>query len=400
MSLWQAVRSFFAGPPEPANGGGSLAWRGALWARLGLRLNLVLGVLAILGYALTQSSWGVLRTASLGLLLASASFLVGATLGFLFGIPGTLQHSATPEPAAPKTGGGAQVAGDEAAPAAASGGREPVYRSNTSLEQISDWLTKILVGLSLTQWEDIRDSFQQMVEYIAPAFGESGYREVFVGGTIVLGVICGFFAGYLPTRLFLWLALTESDIEGSSLYDERKNRNLREAEILGGPETAPGEAKQAVVPGESDAVRRQVGILARQYDELRASLSSGGLRTQRMEEICSQLRKLAPSLKQATAAELQGAGSPGERLAAVAWSQVYPQLADLGWLADRIGAEKPFIGYHAGLALLAAARNRSIDAGQVLAAIQRAQSLLEPTDAGSDRARILAEAEQAARSRL
>ena len=79
--------------------------------------------------------------------------------------------------------------------------------------------------------------------------------------------------------------------------------------------------------------------------------------------------------------------------------QVYPWADALQWLADRIGAEKPFIGYHAGVALLTAARDRSIPAQQVLEAVKRAQSFLEPNDAGTDRARILAQAEQEAKAR-
>lgn len=402
MSFWQNIRLFFAGPAE-GTGSHSGARRGAHWARLGLRINLVLCVFAILGYALTQSSWGTtFRTASLGLLLASASFLVGALLGFLFGIPGTLQSNATPAPAAPAAAGaGAETAEDDE-PAPAARVREPAYRSNTSLEQISDWLTKILVGLSLTQWDELRDGFQKMVEYAAPAFGPSQFREVFVGGTIVLAAICGFFASYLPTRLFLWLALTESDVEGSKLYDERKDRNLREAneaKKVGGAEMPPGEPGRAAAPGESEMVRKQISALASQYEALRASLPPGPVRTRKLEEICTQLRKLAPQVGRDLVTGLQQSGSPGERLAAVAWSQVFPQFADLGWLADRIGAEKPFIGYHAGVALLAAARNPSTDPGKVVDAVKRARSLLEPSDAGTDRARILAEAEQAAKSR-
>src|SRR5215207_9214061 len=46
----------------------------------------------------------------------------------------------------------------------------------------------------------------------------------------------------------------------------------------------------------------------------------------------------------------------GERLAAVTVLQVIPDPEYLPWLVDRIAAEKPFIGYHAAVALLAAAR--------------------------------------------
>jgi hypothetical protein len=48
--------------------------------------------------------------------------------------------------------------------------------------------------------------------------------------------------------------------------------------------------------------------------------------------------------------------SAGERLAAVSALEELPNPKYLVWLADRLGVEKPFIGYHATQALLAAAR--------------------------------------------
>lgn len=82
--------------------------------------------------------------------------LVGALLGFLFGVPKTLTEGsttggATPDPA-PATGKSGQPA---AAPP--QGTVTNAVRSghgvaaNTNLEQISDWLTNILVGVGLVQ---------------------------------------------------------------------------------------------------------------------------------------------------------------------------------------------------------------------------------------------------------
>ena len=406
MSFWKSIQVFFKGPPEEVESSNPFVRRGALWARLALRLSLASGIASILMYAFIQKA-PFLRTPGLGLLLLCASFLVGGTLGFLFGIPRKLQQSPAPEKenAAPADGSAEDDEGEKAKESARS-----AYESNTSLEQISDWLTKILVGLTLTQWSDLRTGFQKMIQYMAPAFGTGS--EVFVGGLVIVGALCGFFFGYLPTRLFLWLALTESDNKGAELQEARKNKNLQEVasvrNLTGG---SPPPAATTSIDGDSGGgdsgekvtraaeVRQQIKSLAQKYETLRATLKPGPDRTRKLEAILSEMRMLTPQIDEAMRKDFQNSGSPGERLAAVAWLQVYPWADALQWLADRIGAEKPFIGYHAGVALLTAARDRNIPAQQVLEAVKRAQSFLEPSDAGTDRAKILAQAEQEVKAR-
>lgn len=402
MSFLQSLWSFFKGPSEVLENSDPFARRGAQWARLALRVSLAIGLVSIFFYASTQGSWlAFFRTASLGLLVLGASFLVGGTLGFLFGIPRKLQQAPAPAQEKPAPADGSPE--DEEAKKKEE--RRSAYESNTSLEQISDWLTKILVGLTLTQWHDLRTGFEEMIGYMALRFGTGS--EVFVGGVVIVGALFGFFFGYLPTRLFLWLALTESDLQGADLQEARKDKALQEAENVrnlagGSPPPPPAATAEdpAAAATRTAEVRQKIQPLAQEYETLRATLKPGSERTQKMEAILSEMRKLMPQIDEETRKELQNSGSPGERLAAVAWLQVYPWADSLQWLADRIGAEKPFIGYHAGVALLTAARDRNVPAQQVLDAVKRAQSFLEPSDAGTDRARILAQAEQEARARL
>jgi hypothetical protein len=99
-------------------------------------------IVLILLYALAYSSDGAGRVVSIfshGTLIALAFGSIGSLIGFLFGIPRTLQLEV---PITPKT----QDAGK-------SDGKDDSFRQNvnTNLEQISDWLTKILVGVGLTQ---------------------------------------------------------------------------------------------------------------------------------------------------------------------------------------------------------------------------------------------------------
>ena len=64
-------------------------------------------------------------------MIAGATQMLGSLVGFLFGIPRTLQETR-----------------EENHPIS---NNTRKYLVNTNLEQISDWLTKILVGVGLTQ---------------------------------------------------------------------------------------------------------------------------------------------------------------------------------------------------------------------------------------------------------
>jgi hypothetical protein len=116
---------------------------------------------------------------------------LGVTVGFLFGIPRTLQgdHDAasaqtTPQSQELRFGGYSQ-------------------RVNTNLEQISDWLTKILVGLTLTQLGNIGTKLGEAAAWIAPGLGSTPHAEVFASALIVYFTVIGFMSGYLLTRLVL-----------------------------------------------------------------------------------------------------------------------------------------------------------------------------------------------------
>ena len=71
------------------------------------------------------------------LLIQVSSLLAGMLTGFLFGIPRSLQTDSPPI-VTENNGTSKQLS-------------QPGFRGNTNLEQISDWLTKILVGVGLTQ---------------------------------------------------------------------------------------------------------------------------------------------------------------------------------------------------------------------------------------------------------
>src|SRR3954463_4924582 len=146
-------------------------------------------VLALLIYALTvpDGKWGVF---SIGLLTAASAFAVGALLGFLFGIPRSVAASTS----APDEAAGEKKPAAE--PAAAKH-----FSANTNLEQISDWLTKILVGVGLVQIHQVSGAIEDLANGLGPGLGPQGFT-VAVALHVPLS-ITGFVSAYLFTRLRL-----------------------------------------------------------------------------------------------------------------------------------------------------------------------------------------------------
>ena len=111
--------------------------------------------------------------------VAAGAFAVGTLFGFLFGIPKTLQDQNG------VTGQGTSASG-------------ALQATNTNLEQISDWLTKILVGVGLTQLYAIRRELSHVGTYFAIASSPAITLAMLLNFSIA-----GFLTGYLLTRLFL-----------------------------------------------------------------------------------------------------------------------------------------------------------------------------------------------------
>jgi hypothetical protein len=162
---------------------------------------LILAGIAIAGLALvaifagkTASPLSVFSVASM---FAVASVLAGGLFGFLFGIPRTLQHQKDAEPSSGK--------GNE--------GKASTYAPNTNLEQISDWLTKILVGAGLIQVTKLQLWLGETARSLAPGFGGGDSGRVFALATVLSYALLGFLLGYLWTRLYFAGALHAADVE-------------------------------------------------------------------------------------------------------------------------------------------------------------------------------------------
>ena len=129
-----------------------------------------------------------------GILVGLGGWAVGGFFGLLFGIPKLLE-----QPKDPNAADGAVTL-------------ESAYRANTNLTEISDWLTKIIVGVSLIQLGSIRQQLAVLVNAIAPGFGTSPAAVPFAAGLLAVTGVSGFLTGYLLARIYLPRAFNEADV--------------------------------------------------------------------------------------------------------------------------------------------------------------------------------------------
>ena len=154
-----------------------------------ITIAIVGGLIAVLAYAWEREE--TLAALSVGLIVSGAAFAVGSVIGFLFGIPRAVQEARNPTVAMARF--------------------EAQYQVNTNLEQISDWLTKIIVGVTLVQIGKIAPAFMALAEYVALAFGSPPVPPSFAAVILVYFGVSGFLAFYLWTRVILTTEFTRAD---------------------------------------------------------------------------------------------------------------------------------------------------------------------------------------------
>lgn len=154
--------------------------------------------------------WQQATSWRLTLLLAAACLSLGCLMGFLFGIPKILQGVPTP-------------------------GTTSQYMPNTSLEEISDWLTKIIVGLGLVELKSIPSRVQQASEYIATKIASSpeqvGAATSLASSILIYFPIVGFIGSYLITRMYLANEIRNADAKLNEPSDAMKEvvKNVQES---------------------------------------------------------------------------------------------------------------------------------------------------------------------------
>ncbi|MBG0568071.1 hypothetical protein [Actinoplanes aureus] len=171
---------------------------------------IVAGAVPLVIYGLANRSH-FLQIVGVGSMVSAAAAVAGGFAGFLFGIPRS-----------------AQV--DEVASSNLS--RPALLRVNTNLEQISDWLTKILVGVSLVQLPHIADAGRRLTAVLADAIGGDPGSIGMAGSMLVYYLGNGFLGGYYLTRTTLTTVFAVSDVQIRDIDDRVRRAEERSEEAL------------------------------------------------------------------------------------------------------------------------------------------------------------------------
>jgi hypothetical protein len=337
----------------------------------------ILGIIAIFIYALQWKTVGFAQVFGSALMIALAALGAGVFLGFLFGIPRTLSANvatvaAPPPPSLGSAGGSAPIPSSSPLPPTLPPGHTVPFGINTNLEEISDWLTKIIVGLGLINLGKIPGLTRSFIKEVAPSVGgQYGFALAVVGGYAV----CGFMLGYLMTRLYLTRAFVRAFTRSAQAADVsagiEREVNRVGMETASGPSVGPGSddvdpvspnekfaaarVKRLAEKADTEHLRAQVEALAREYESVRAAMEPGPARTKAMEVVATKMRTLMPGCGMLMPI-LINSHSPGQRLAAISYLEAQPSREYLDWLGERFSAEMPFVLFHAAWALRHAAR--------------------------------------------
>ena len=199
-----------------------------------------LGVLVTLVYVSQVGGgkrWIVFGTA---MAIGGAAALVGGVVGFLFGIPLTSKQRT----------------------AAASGSQ---YETNTNLEQVSDWLTKIIVGVGLVQLGRALPALTRLAKSLNDPLGGTPYGGAFGLGLTVSYALLGFLFLYLWSRTDFTSELqqltgviqTQIDKVESTLSNALSLVNRQLNSLKGGQAPTQDELNQAVTAAP-DSTRLQI----------------------------------------------------------------------------------------------------------------------------------------------
>lgn len=164
-----------------------------------------------------------------GSLVAIGAFAVGSLLGLLFGVPHSAENSTTSM-------------------------STWALIPNTSLDQISDWLTKILVGVGLTQLFEIPSRLQALASYLAPVFGGTDSGKGFGLSVVISSSVVGFLASWVWTRLLLSADLAQAGADIGNQSALAVDRAVPPDSPL-----PPGKHKRAVTLTASLAKRAEAG---------------------------------------------------------------------------------------------------------------------------------------------
>ncbi len=153
------------------------------------------------------------------LMWAVAWFACGTLMGFIFGIPKL-------GPDKPLATGNASTGTQTKSEQTQTRARGSLYQANNNLVEVSDWLTKIVVGLGLINLKQAPDYLKRAAGTLKDCFGPGCYLPF--GIATILGFSSlGFLFGNVFTRLFLARAMRTADEELEQVRQDLKETDER-----------------------------------------------------------------------------------------------------------------------------------------------------------------------------
>jgi hypothetical protein len=132
------------------------------------------------------------------LLVAIAAMSVGGLLGFLFGLPRTPEQSERRDKS--------------------TSDRPSYYRPSNNLEQVSDWFTKILIGVGLVELAKLSNALNNLGTAVATSLkNPPPGTDVVTQIVVVSFLIFGFLASFLWARIYYGALQAISD---KDVYDQ------------------------------------------------------------------------------------------------------------------------------------------------------------------------------------
>lgn len=226
-----------------------------------MKILAAIGCSLILLYSLRfwASGWLLLRILGVGMLVAGAALLSGFLLGFIFAIPRVGDRKRKTTAAEPE---------DVQAENSAAQSRSVQFNGN--LVEISDWLTKIIVGVGLVELHSIPGELGKLSYYLAPGLqpascaGDASCVDSIISGQtaglaiLIFYVTLGFLLGYVWTVIYF-----SADLSGRLKHVEREKDHERQLKQI---------AVELVPPKASVIISAEAYLSANQLDEAMASI--------------------------------------------------------------------------------------------------------------------------------
>lgn len=168
-------------------------------------INLIVIIVLVLIAISLYSCWSkdFSKVFSLSLIVVISSFSVGGALGFIFGIPSYKNDNTL---------------------------KKHSYERNNSLKEIADWVTKIIVGITLVEIKEIIKFFLFISNDLGSQLtNDSDEGSLYVGSIILSFFIIGFISIYLFTITDLFRYLVKNSARINNLLGDsvEVNEELR-----------------------------------------------------------------------------------------------------------------------------------------------------------------------------